>query len=161
MGNIPSSRSYNLHTACPELKAKYDHCYALFFENRLIAAETSSTSNNASSSSSAADSYSSSSSAQASSSSSRPIYRNGVVVTDPADVALALQSLDSSHPNYACRDMWEDYKDCVMDVLRQKQEDYLRRKAEKEHAKAAASAPSTSTATSSSPSPSEVQHESR
>lgn len=72
--------------------------------------------------------------AAAEAASQRVVYREGVIVTDPKEIALANEILDADHANYACRDMWEDYKECVNQVWEKKQEDYLRRRAEKAEA---------------------------
>jgi hypothetical protein len=132
MGN---SSSYNLHKACPELNAKYDHCYTLFFENRIIPPPTPVVASNP---------HDPASVAAAAAASTRIVYREGVVVTDPHDIALTNQILDPSHANYACRDLWEDYKECVTDVWRQKQEAYLKRKEEATRQQANATPTSTS-----------------
>jgi hypothetical protein len=125
MGNS----SYNLHKSCPHENARYQHCYALFFENRLIPPPANVT---------AADPTDPKQVAEAAQKSRRMIYREGKEVTDQADITLALQTLDSEHVNYACRDLWEDYKECVSKVMEEKQADYLRRKAEKQAAADAA-----------------------
>lgn len=119
MGNT----SYNLHKACPSEHARYHHCYVLFFENRIIPPPPQVT---------AADPNDPRQVAEAAEKSRRRIYRNGEEVTDPGDVQLALGAIDPGHLNYACRDLWEDYKECVNRAMDEKQADYLRRRAEKE-----------------------------
>ena len=122
-----NSSSYKLHQACPDQNAKYEHCYALFFENRIIPQPVVLPT----------DPNDPASVAAAAAASKRTVYREGVVVTDPADIALTNEILDKEHKNYACRDLWEDYKECVNEVFNQKQAAYLKRRAEKEAAKQA------------------------
>ena len=91
MGNS----SYKLHEACPDLDARYKRCQSLYFENVLTPVPDQPAKEGVALP-------------------PRPIFRNGVVVTDQADVAMARDALDPASLNYACRDMWEDYKECVM-----------------------------------------------
>ena len=90
MGNS----SYNLHKACPELDARYKHCQALYFENSLVIPPRPDPVTGVVA--------------------PRVVYRDSIPVTDAADIALTNDALDRNSMNFACRDMWEDYKDCVI-----------------------------------------------
>lgn len=93
MGN---SSSYNLHKACPAENERYQRCYSMFLENKL---------------------------ADPPAAGAPVVYtRNGVPITDAAESALAADVLNPDSPNYACRDLWEDYKECVSVSREERQE---------------------------------------
>lgn len=119
MGN-----SYNLHKACPDQNARFMRCQSLFLENKFTPLPPPDANG-----------------VQP----PRVILDNYVRSTNAADIALTLDALDPTSMNFACRDLWEDYKECVEDVMKEKQREYLRRKEAK---KAAAAAQSTSPAAS-------------
>lgn len=118
-----SSSSYQLDKPCTALDTRYHHCYKLFFENRLFPHPEQVV---------PTDPNDPESVAAAVRASTRIVYRDGVVVTDPDDIALAIDVVNESSPNYACRDLWEDYKECVNAVWDQKRAAYLERKAAKQ-----------------------------
>lgn len=111
MGN-----SYNLHKACPEQNARFLHCQRLFFENKFVPLPPIDANG-----------------VQP----PRVVQLDGVPVSNPADIALTLEALEPGSMNSACRDLWQDYKECVEGVMKEKQQDYLKRK----EAKKAAAAP--------------------
>jgi hypothetical protein len=90
--------SYKLHAACPELNERYKNCQSLYFENLHTKPEfvtPAPTPDNPQPQP------------------QRVYVRDGKPLTNAADAAIAAESLTPSHVNYACRDMWNDYTDCI------------------------------------------------
>ena len=114
--SAPMGNSYNLHKACPDHNARFLRCQKLYFENKFVAMPPLDANG-----------------AQP----PRVVVEDTVPVKNPADIALTLDALDPTSMNFACRDLWEDYKECVEGVMREKQQDYLRRKEAKKAANAA------------------------